>query len=218
MTATIVGEGVRPEVGEWDGGPGGVIPAEPGSPVASARSAGPVDAVPRDRDAYAAVFSEHHARVLRLAFLMCDDAEHARDVVADAFARMYPHWRRGRVTDPGAYVRRAVVNGVRGGFRRRAVERREEARRSGEGRGGRDAGDHVADRDAVRRALASLPPRQRAAIVLRYLEDLSEAGVAEAMGTSVGTVKSHVSRGLDRLRAALAEVDASAGDPGGDAR
>ena len=165
-------------------------------------------AVPRDRDAFAAVFSAQHDRALRLAYLMCGDAERSQDIVAEAFARMYPHWRRGRVSDPGSYVRRAVVNGVRGGFRHRAIERREEAKWSGEGRGQRDSADDVVERDAVRHALASLPSRQRAAVVLRYFEDLSEADTAAALGTSVGTVKAHVSRGLDRLRDALEEADA----------
>ena len=198
---------------EWDGEPGGPLPAVLGDAGGPAPDTGPMAEVLRDRDAFAAVFSAQHGRALRLAYLMCGDAERSQDVVADAFARMYPHWRRGRVTDPGSYVRRAVVNGVRGGFRHRAIERREEAKWSGEGRGQRDSADDVADRDAVRRALASLPPRQRAAVVLRHLEDLSEADVAAVLGVSVGTVKAHVSRGLDRMHEALFEADVERGTP-----
>jgi len=213
VAATIVGDEVRTGVDEWDGEPARTPPAVLGDAGGPAPDTGPMAAVPRDRDAFAEVFSAEHGRALRLAYLMCADAERSQDVVADAFARMYPHWRRGRVTDPGSYVRRAVVNGVRGGFRHRAIERREEAKWSGEGRGQRDAADDVVDRDAVRHALASLPPRQRAAVVLRYFEDLSEADTAAALGVSVGTVKAHVSRGLDRLRDALAKVDVEQATP-----
>jgi RNA polymerase sigma factor (sigma-70 family) len=63
-----------------------------------------------------------------------------------------------------------------------------------------DPARQVADADEVRRALASLPPRQRAVLVLRYLDDATEAQVAEILGCSVGTVKSQSARGLAKLR------------------
>ncbi|MBA2496662.1 MAG: hypothetical protein H0V33_06125, partial [Acidimicrobiia bacterium] len=79
----------------------------------------------RDRVGYAAVFAEHRASVLGLAFVLCGDRHVAEDVAAEAFARVWPHWRAGRVADDRSYLRKAVVNEVRSRWRRRAVERRE---------------------------------------------------------------------------------------------
>ena len=154
---------------------------------------------------FAAVFTAHRRDVYRLAYLLCGDHSAAEDAAADAFARVYPHWLKGEVDDAGAYLRRAVVNQVQGRFRRRFAERRRLLRAATDEQDPRSAEDEIADHDQVARALHRLPPRQRAAIVLRYFADLSEAGVADAMGTSVGTAKSHVSRGLDRLRDLLGE-------------
>lgn len=159
---------------------------------------------------FADVFAAHHAEALRLAYLLCGDAHRAEDAVGDAFTKMYRRWRRGRIDNPGAYLRRAVVNEVNSRFRRLALERREAARQHGDERGARAADEEVADRDEVFSALAALPPRQRTAVVLRYYADLTEADAADAMGVSVGTVKASVSRGLGRLRSLL-EDDAGAG-------
>ena len=154
---------------------------------------------------FAAVFAAHRRDVYRLAFLLCGNHASAEDAAAEAFARVYPHWLKGEVDDPRAYLRRAVVNQVQGGFRNRFAERRRLQRVANDGQQAGSAEDEIADHDEVARALLRLPPRQRAAVALRYFADLSEAGVADAMGTSVGTAKSHVSRGLDRLRDLLGE-------------
>lgn len=154
---------------------------------------------------FAAVFAAHRRSVYRLAYLLCGDHSAAEDAAADAFASVYPHWLKGEVQDPGAYLRRAVVNQVQGGFRRRFAERRRLMRVAIDSQDAGSTEDEIADHDQVTRALRRLPPRQRAAIVLRYFADLSEADVADAMDTSVGTAKSHVSRGLDRLRDLLGE-------------
>ena len=69
------------------------------------------------------VFHAHQAAALRLAYLLTGDAGLAEDVVADAFARMYGKWRRDHINDPRAYLRRAVVNQIRGGYRRTATRR-----------------------------------------------------------------------------------------------
>lgn len=156
-------------------------------------------------DEFADVFAAHHPEALRLAYLVCGDAHRAEDAVAEVFTKMYRRWRRGRIANPRAYVRRAVVNEVNSRFRRLALERREAQRRHGDDRGPRMPDDDAADRDEVFQALATLPQRQRTAVVLRYYADLTEADTAAAMDVSVGTVKSAVSRGLDRLRAQLGE-------------
>lgn len=152
---------------------------------------------------FAAVFNAHHRRAVRLAWLLTGDAHAAEDIVAEAFAKVWVQWDKGRVDNVGAYLRRAVVNHIRSRGRRRKLELRELERRGGDDRGVQLLDDHAAEHDEVWQALLRLPQRQRAAIVLRYYEDLSEADVAEALGVSVGTVKSQVFRGMQRLRELL---------------
>jgi RNA polymerase sigma-70 factor (sigma-E family) len=154
---------------------------------------------------FADVYAAHHAEALRLAYLLCGDPQRAEDAVADAFVKVFRRWDRGGIDSPRAYIRRAVVNEVNSRFRRLALERREASKRSGDARGVRELADDVADHDAVFRALQALPERQRTAVVLRYYNDLSEADTAAAMGVSPGTVKSSVSRGLERLRVLVEE-------------
>jgi RNA polymerase sigma-70 factor (sigma-E family) len=159
----------------------------------------------RTSSEFAAVFAAHHAEALRLAFLLCGDRHRAEDITADAFLKLYRRWSRGGIDNTRAYLRRCVVNEVNSKFRRLAVERREAAKRSGDDRGARSPEDQLADADAIAAALAALPQRQRMAVVLRYFADLPEREAAELLGVSVGTVKSSVSRGLDRMRTLLAE-------------
>lgn len=171
-------------------------------PVVGAAVAAPTAA---DREGYAAVFRDHHDAALRLAYLLSGDAHRAEEAVAEAFAKVWPHWRRGAVQDERAYLRRAVVNEVRSRGRRRSVEAREAERRKVTGDGGQTAQDQAVDRHGLLVALAQLPSRQRAVIVLRFYEDLTEAATAEALGMRVGTVKSQTFRGLARLRQILGE-------------
>lgn len=154
---------------------------------------------------FARVYAAHHAEALRLAYLLCGNRERAEDAVAEAFVRVYRQMGRSDIREPRAYVRRAVVNEVNSRFRRLALERRQALRRTGDGRGTRGADEELVEHDQVFAALRQLSQRQRAAVVLRFYEDLSEKAIAEAMGISVGTVKSTLHRGLDRLRALLAE-------------
>lgn len=154
---------------------------------------------------FADLFAAHHTEALRLAYLLCGDRHRAEDITADAFVKLYKRWSRGGIDNPRAYVRRSVANEVNSKFRRLALERREAAKRSGDDRGARAADDQLADHDAIAQALAELPRRQRTAVVLRYYADLPERETAELMGVSVGTVKSSVSRGLERMRAVLTE-------------
>jgi RNA polymerase sigma-70 factor (sigma-E family) len=159
-------------------------------------------ATPED---YGTLYRAHLEPLLRFAWLLCGDRHQAEDVVAEAFARVFPQWRRGKVAEPYAYLRRAVINEVTSRGRRRVLEVREERRRSGSGRVARRFDELVAERDVVVQALRRLPLRQRAVLVLRFYDDLSEGDVAELLGLSVGTVKSHTARGLERLRAELEE-------------
>lgn len=175
--------------------------------------AGRVVAPQTPPDSFAAAYNRHHRQMVRLAYLLVGDAGQAEDIVADAFARVWPRWERGEVRDLGPYLRRAVVNHANSRLRRRYLERRVAARRSGDDRGVRLVDDDAADRDEIWAALARLPQGQRSAVVLRYFEDLSEAETAAVLDVSVGTVKSQVSRGLRRLRE-LVGPDAAPGGGG----
>lgn len=157
-----------------------------------------------DSDSFAAVFNAHHRDAVRLAYLLTSDHHQAEDIVSEAFAKVYKQWQAGRVDDVGAYLRRTVANTANSKLRRRYLERREASRRTGDERGVRRVDDDAADRDAVWQAIQRLPDKQRAAVVLRYYEDLSVEETADILGVSTGTVKSQVSRGLDRLQELLA--------------
>jgi RNA polymerase sigma-70 factor (sigma-E family) len=163
-----------------------------------------------DLASFAEIFETQRPRALRLAYAMAGDAEIAEDAVAEAFARTYRQWLKGAVRDPEQYVRRAVVNEIRSFWRRRAVRRRyDERARTGELTTAASA-DRLADADVLQRALMVLPPRVRAVVWLRVVEDMSEQQTADALGISLGSVKAYLSRGLERLRASLAtEGDAS---------
>ena len=156
-------------------------------------------------DEFTQTYAAHHAEALRLAYLLCGDRFRAEDAVAEAFVKVYRQMRRGGVEQPRAYLRRAVVNEINSRFRRLAVERREAAKRSGDARGLRGADEQIADTDQIFAALRHLPARQRQVVVLRFYEDLLEKDIADLMGISVGTVKSTLHRGLERLREFVGE-------------
>jgi RNA polymerase sigma-70 factor (sigma-E family) len=154
---------------------------------------------------YGVVYRAHLEPLLRFAWLLCGDRHQAEDVVAEAFARVFAHWRRGQVSEPYAYLRRAVINEVTSRGRRRVLEAHAEHRRLGSGPVDRPLDELVTERDVVVQALRRLPLRQRAVLVLRFYDDLPEREVADILGLSAGTVKSHSARGLERLRAELEE-------------
>lgn len=138
--------------------------------------------------------------LLRTAWLLTGDWERAEDLVQSALLRCYPHWGRIAAGDPDAYVRRALARLATSWWRRRW--RGEVPTEVLPERADRDPYAQVDLRLAVLGALAQLPARQRAAVVLRYLDDLSEAQTAAALDCSVGTVKSQTAAALARLRAA----------------
>ena len=141
-------------------------------------------------------------RLHRTAFLLCGDWQIAEDLVQESLARAAAHWRRiEQVSEPDAYVWRILINQSRQRFRRRSNHERTADRLPEPGIS--DGAEARAGRDELMTMLAALPARQRAAIVLRYFEQLSEAETAEALDCSVGTVKSQTSRALVALRRAL---------------
>ena len=156
---------------------------------------------------FAQIYAAHHTEALALAFLLCGDRTRAEDAVADAFVKVYRQMSRGEVLQPRAYLHRAVVNQIHSGFRRSTLERRHAGTVSGDTRGWRRADDEIADYEEMLAALRELPQRQRTAVVLRFYQDMSEKQIAEVMGVAVGTVKSSLHRGLERLRGVLGEGD-----------
>ncbi|AGS69242.1 ECF subfamily RNA polymerase sigma-24 subunit [Streptomyces collinus Tu 365] len=144
-------------------------------------------------------------RLMRTAFLLTGERHAAEDLVQSTLERVYVAWRRvGSADDPEAYVRRVMINAHARRHRRRLKEFLAPRDDAGLVREVADAGDRMAqadDRDALLEALAQLPARQREAVVLRYWEDLTETQTAEAMGCSVGTVKSNAAKGIAKLRA-----------------
>jgi RNA polymerase sigma-70 factor (sigma-E family) len=136
--------------------------------------------------------------LLRFAHLLTGDPERAADLVQDALERTLMAWPRiERKDDPVGYVRRAIVNRHVSVWRRLRRERlvAETPDQPYDNAGGRDR--------ELWAGLATLPPRQRAVLVLRYYEDLSEADCAAVMGCSVGTVKSQAWKAIARLRAGV---------------
>ena len=155
----------------------------------------------------------------RVGYLVCGDWHRADDLVQATLERMYPRWPRlTHVEDPDAYARRVLVR-IFLTEDRRLWRRRERptAEPAGAGEapaaGERRLDDQVADRLHVRELLASLPPRQRAVVVLRYLEDRSVEEVALLLEVSAGTVKRQCHDALRRLRATTGGDPRAALDP-----
>jgi RNA polymerase sigma factor (sigma-70 family) len=150
------------------------------------------------------LFQAHRRPAYRLALLLCGgDAPLAEDAVSQAFADVLPRWRAGGIEDFGTYLRRCVVNDVRRTQRRRALLRRAQPWLLDAPRGGVE--EDVVRQQVLWTALRLLPEKQRTAIVLRYYEGLPVDEVADAMGTTAGTAKAHLSRGRTRLRVLLEE-------------
>ncbi|MEO5662250.1 MAG: SigE family RNA polymerase sigma factor [Nocardioides sp.] len=166
-----------------------------------------------ERD-FPAYFAATWPRMYRTALAIAGDSASAEDACQAAFAKVYASWRRVSAADhPDAYVRRMVVNEVLS-TRRSARWRRERPHADvGEPPPSPSAEDGLVERDSLWPAVVALAPRQRAVIVLRYYEDLSEQQIADALGCSRGTVKSQAAAALANLRratgAALPEGDLS---------
>lgn len=152
--------------------------------------------------------SARWTHLVRTAYLLTGDPHDAEDLTQTALAKAYRSWRRvWRSDSPEAYVRRMLVTCNSDRFRKRRVAERLTA--APPDTGVRDPESLWADeRNALMAALAELPARQRAVVVMRYWEDLSEAEVADVLGCAPGTVKSQASKALAKLRAhpGLAQV------------
>ena len=148
----------------------------------------------------------HYAALLRTGYLLTGSRDTAQDLVQNALLKALRLWQR--IDEPLAYVRRILVN-ERISWWRRIGSREVLGSILPDRTTGRDLTDAVDARGELLAALAQLPVRMRTVLVLRYWEDLSEAETARILHCSVGTVKSHASRGLARLRDVLAPLDRS---------
>jgi RNA polymerase sigma-70 factor (sigma-E family) len=155
----------------------------------------------RDETAFEAFVAERSHDLMRTAVLLTRDRGHAEDLLQTALVKAYRRWGRIDGDDAYPYVRRILVT-TAASWRRLRVTQEIVALPTQEATTP-DATEAVAERDRIAAALATLPPRMRAVLVLRYAEDLSEAAAAELLGCSVHTVRSQTVRGLARLRAVL---------------
>jgi RNA polymerase sigma-70 factor (sigma-E family) len=149
-----------------------------------------------DAGSITSVFEAEYRHLCRLAYVLTGDSARAEEIVMEAFVRSMTKWRS--VREPSAYVRRAVVNLASNRRRRAFLERALPFRREA-------VAAPAEPVDHVWAAVRGLPPRQRAAVVLRYWADESDAAIAETLGCSVGTVKSQLSKARATLARALQE-------------
>ena len=157
-------------------------------------------------EAIAEVLGSSSDRLLRFAFQLCHDRATSEDLVQTALEQVYRRWQvRGVAEWPEAYVRRAVLNTFLARGRRAAS--REVLLPSPPERPGVDETNAIVERDPLWRALELLPKRQRAALVLRYYEDLPDSEIAQLLGCRQATVRSLIARGLAGLRTVGAGAD-----------
>lgn len=153
---------------------------------------------------FAEFVGQSSGRLVRTAYLVVGDLAEAEDLAQEALAKVAQRWPRVRqMASPYGYARRVLFN--------LALEAHRRRRRSPQPVAvlpevaADDDTEQVVARDVIARAITLLPPGQRATLVLRYWEQLSEAETAELLGCSVGTVKSQTFKAIQRLREVLAE-------------
>ena len=145
------------------------------------------------------------APLSRTAYLLTGDHHLAQDLLQVAMFRVAERWRQLRDGTPEAYARRIMVNEITSWRRRRRYHERP-VDSVDDNAGSGDLSSSVVRKVVLGRALAQLAPRQRAVLVLRFYEDLTEAAAADVLGCSVGTVKSQTHQALARLRRVAPEL------------
>ena len=153
------------------------------------------------------LYRDHYRSLVRLAYLLLGDRPLSEEVVQEAFVRVHLARRRIRDGDRALpYLRSAVLNGARSQLRRLDVRRRARVDGSPDAASAESGALAREDSRRVVAALRALPVRQRECLALRYYLDLSEAEIAEALGISAGSVKTHAHRGMATLAATLGEA------------
>jgi RNA polymerase sigma-70 factor (sigma-E family) len=160
-----------------------------------------------DRDvAIEVLFRNDHRKLLALAALVLRDADAAEDIVQEAYARVYVAWSSIAADEArSAYVRRTVINLSRSRIRRLMTARKHRSGAVSYVVSAEDQALRQSDWSPVVAAVRDLPRRQRECLSLRYVFDLSEAEIADALGISPGAVKGYTHRGLKKLAAELDE-------------
>jgi RNA polymerase sigma-70 factor (sigma-E family) len=154
----------------------------------------------RDREQFEEFMTSRWPGLVRLAYGLTGDRWLAEDLAQTALASAYASWWRvRRADDPDAYVRQILLNAGKGRFRQRRV--REQPAAAAPEAAVSDPTTSVDERSALLAALQGLPPRQRAVVVLRYWEDLTDAQAGALLGCSASTVRSQAARALAKLRA-----------------
>ena len=149
----------------------------------------------------AKLYEEHSTRAFRLAYLLTGDHDLAEDLVQDAFVKLIGRFTDLRTPESfDVYLRRTIVTSSYGLFRRRRTERAFLVRQRGLAERTTDVLPDIEREDELWAQLMRIAPRQRAALVLRYYEDLSEQQTADVLGCSLRTVKSLVTRGIQAMR------------------
>jgi RNA polymerase sigma-70 factor (sigma-E family) len=169
-----------------------------GAPPACRPAAGP--AATRDTAGFCEFVATRQSALLRTAYLLTGNRADAEDLVQAVLTKTFQAW--DRIEDHGAldgYVRRTMVNTQISWWRRRRVEEYPTGELPDRADAGPPAGGDW--EDTLRRAVDRLPQRMRAAVLLRYYDDMTEAEIASALGVTPGTVKSTVSRAMAKLRA-----------------
>ena len=184
-----------------------------GEPVRALRLVGRRERPTTDerRAALVTLYTAEFRNVSRLAYLLCGSTQQADDLAHDAFIRLYEHW--DRVDDPQkrlAYLRSIVVNLAHSSHRRdETVKRHRGAPALVEGGATHSAEDEAmwrSSRPDVMAALAALPDRQRTAVVLRHWLRMTEGEIAATMGCSIGSVRTHITRGHHALATRLGDI------------
>jgi RNA polymerase sigma factor (sigma-70 family) len=161
-----------------------------------------------DRHETAALYAAHHGRAFAIAMHRLGDRAMAEDAVSEVFVKALQRRNREPIREPEHYISRAVSNETASQVRK-VVSQREKhsvmaaAASPSSWTVAQATFERVADRDVLVRALRQLPARQRTAVLLRHLADLSEQETARRMNVTVGTVKSSTAKGLARLRTLL---------------
>jgi RNA polymerase sigma-70 factor (sigma-E family) len=157
------------------------------------------------------LYRDHYSELARFARLLVRDAGAAEDIVQEAFAKLYSSWHRVREPERAVgYLRVTILNLARGRARRNAVAQRHEPDPANDVASAEDDAMGAAARQQVIDAIQHLSSRQRECLVMRYYRGLTESEIAEQLGCSVGSVRTHLKRGManleEQLRAREAEV------------
>jgi RNA polymerase sigma-70 factor (sigma-E family) len=152
------------------------------------------------------LYERRHADMVRFAAFLTGDANAAEDIAQEAFVKVFDAWERIADLDRAdAYLKSTVVNLVRGRHRRRQVAEKRDQVHLSVVRSAEDAAIESFGRDRTMKAVAALPLRQRACVVMRHWMRMSESEIAETLELSVGSVRTHIKRGIESLKISLGE-------------